>query len=150
MNTDFTVQLRGCKLTLMTSAILALQLLAGCGENLSVPATVPVSGFVTYKGKPVSGVRVKFYRAGGSYEKQFIPTGETGTDGSFVLSTGAPLNGAPAGDYDVVFEWPMLDPRQPVETEVDRFEGKFINPAESKFQVTVDNSVSKPFTFSLD
>lgn len=128
---------------------LAVQLLAGCSGDLSVPSTVPVKGVVTYKGKPALGIRVKYFSQDGQRENTFIPTGDTDKGGHFALSTGAPLNGAPQGQYNVAFEWPMLDPKQAVETEIDRLKGKYSDPATSKFQVTVDGSNSE-HVFALD
>jgi len=150
VNSDGATQLAGLQRVFVIGACLAVQLLAGCSGDLSVPATVPVKGVVTYKGKPVLGVRVKFFRQDGQHENAFIPTGETDKGGQFALSTGAPLNGAPEGQYNVAFEWPMLDPKQAVETEIDKLKGKYSDPAKSKFQVTVDGSKSEPHTFALD
>ena len=150
MNSDGAPQLASRTRVLVIGACLAVHWLAGCSGDLPVPATVPVKGVVTYKGKPALGIRVKFYSQDGGRENAFIPTGETDKGGSFALSTGAPLNGAPEGQYNVAFEWPMLDPKQAVETEVDRLKGKYSDPATSKFQVTVDGSKSEPHTFALD
>lgn len=132
---------------LCCSSLAFATVLAGCGAGMSVPATVPVKGVVKYKGKPARGVRVMFHPQGGAPIKSFVPIGDTGPDGSFTLSTGAPLNGAPLGAYLVTFERPILDPAKSVETEIDGFKGKYSDPAQSKWTVTIasgENSL-KPF-----
>jgi hypothetical protein len=72
-----------------------LVLLASVGCDTSTPQH-PVTGTVTYQGKPVEGANV-----------QFIPSGEgmpgngvTDASGKFTLAT-AGKPGAPAGDYKV-------------------------------------------------
>src|SRR5882757_1769224 len=77
--------------------LLGTVVLGGCGKSLSVPSTVPVSGVVKYKGKPLQGIRVTLHSQTGTAKPQFIPSGQTGPDGKFFLSTGAPGNGAPPG-----------------------------------------------------
>lgn len=134
----------------MIAVLSGMLLTAGCSGNLSVPSTVPVKGTVTYKGEPTPGIRVQFHNQDGTREDGFIPTGETGTDGGFVMSTGAPLNGAPPGTYAVTFEFPILDPEQPVETEIDGFEGKYSDPATSTFQATVSDNQQDPLVFALE
>jgi hypothetical protein len=124
--------------------------LGGCGKGLSVPSTAPVSGVVTYKGKPLQGIRVTFHSQAEAAKPEFIPSGETGPDGKFSLSTGAPGNGAPPGTYVVTFEKPEIgSPRSTgsIETEIDAFGGKYSDPAQSKWTVTIeegDNSL-QPF-----
>ena len=45
--------------------LLGAVVLGGCGKGISVPSTVPVSGVVKYKGKPLQGIRVTLHRPGG-------------------------------------------------------------------------------------
>lgn len=120
---------------------------SGCGAGgMSVPSTAPVKGVVKLKGKPARGIRVRFYQDG-ALETGFVPTGDTGPDGSFTMSTGAPQNGAPPGKYLVTFERPMLDPKKSVETEIDALGGKYSDPAKSKWTVTIKSgeNVLEPF-----
>ena len=122
----------------------------GCNERVAVPSTVPVKGLVKYKGKPIGGVRVTLHRQDGSRPMDFVPMGDTGPDGSFKLSTGAPQNGAPPGAYIVTFERPLLDPKQSVETEIDGFRGKFSDPAQSKWTVKIERGDNSLQPFELD
>ena len=81
------------------TAIATSSLAVGCfSSTLTPPETVPVAGAVICEGKPVPGVRVKFHPQFDMGKVQFVPYGETGEDGKFVLNTGAPGNGAPRGN----------------------------------------------------
>jgi hypothetical protein len=132
---------------LSLSFLLAATVLAGCGKGISVPSTVPVTGVVKYKGKPLQGIRVTLHRDPGAAKSGFIPTGQTGPDGKFTLSTGAPGNGAPPGSYVVTFEKPEITGS--VETEVDAFRGKYSDPAKSDWKVTIEGSENSLQPFEL-
>lgn len=67
----------------------------GCGNDDVILA--PVSGSVSYKGKPVSKAMVTFSRVG----VPRIGTGITDDGGSFVLTTVNTNDGAPVGDCAV-------------------------------------------------
>jgi hypothetical protein len=132
--------------------LLGAVVLGGCGKRLSVPSTVPVSGLVKYKGKPLQGIRVTLHRQGGTAKSEFIPTGQTGPDGKFSLSTGAPGNGAPPGTYVVTFEKPEIGSPAAtgsIETEIDAFGGKFSDPAQSKWTVTIEKGENSLEPFEL-
>jgi hypothetical protein len=105
---------------------------------------------VKYKGQPAPGIRVKFHSSGQAPSAGFIPTGETGADGKFQLSTGAPHNGAPPGAYVVTFEKPELDPKASVETEIDAWGGKFSDPAQSKWTATIERGENTLPAFELE
>src|SRR5438874_9694201 len=64
----------------------------------------PVKGTVRYQGQPAKGVLVTFHPSGGDKVTAIRPTGLTGEDGTFTLTTG-PKEGAPAGSYSVTFIW---------------------------------------------
>lgn len=83
----------------------------------------------------------------------FVPSGETGPDGTFTLSTGAPGNGAPPGNYIVTFEKPEIAPAQQtdyIETEIDVFQGKYCNPQQSTFRITVERGENTLSPFEID
>jgi hypothetical protein len=121
--------------------------LAGCGKRLSVPTAVPVSGVVKFKGKPLQGIRVTLHAQGEEAKPKFIPTGQTGRDGKFTLSTGAPGNGAPPGTYVVTFDKPEITGN--VETEVDAFRGQYSDPAKSQWTVTIEKGENSLEPFEL-
>jgi hypothetical protein len=137
-------------LLLLGAASPGLAALAGCGKGLSVPSTAPVTGVVKYKGKPLQGIRVTLHSEAGAEKGAFVPSGQTGPDGKFSLSTGAPHNGAPPGTYVVTFDKPEIASAastRSIETEIDAFGGKYSDPAQSKWTVTIvkGENVLEPF-----
>jgi hypothetical protein len=123
---------------------------AGCGGGIAVPSTVPVRGVVKYMGSPTPGIRVTLHPEGKTGKIGFVSSGETGPDGGFTLSTGAPSNGAPPGNYIVTFEMPVIAPPETtgfVETEIDAFGGKYSDPQKSGVRVTINRgeNVLTPF-----
>jgi len=70
---------------------------SGCGE--SRPATAPVSGRVTYQGKPVPDGQIMFHPAHGR-----PAMGAIGPDGGFTLTTFKPGDGALLGHHRVTIE----------------------------------------------
>lgn len=127
--------------------LLGAVVLGGCGKGISVPSTVPVTGVVKYKGKPLQGIRVTLHSPSTTAKPGFIPSGQTGPDGKFSLSTGAPGNGAPPGTYVVTFEKPEITGS--VETEIDAFRGKFSDPEQSKWTVTIEKGENSLQPFDL-
>lgn len=125
--------------------------LTGCSQNVSPPSTVPVSGKVLFKGKPIAGVRVTMHPLFSMGKIEWGVVGETGPTGAFTMGTGLPGNGAPPGDYIVTFTKPSIasDPeRNGIEMEVDDFRGKYSDPDASSWNVTVikgDDNVLDPF-----
>jgi hypothetical protein len=69
--------------------------MAGCGGPTR-PATVPVAGHVTYRGKSVPMGEIMFYP-----EQGHPATGTIGADGAYRLMTYAPGDGAIPGRYRV-------------------------------------------------
>ena len=127
--------------------LLGAAVLGGCGKGISVPTTVPVTGVVKYKGRPLQGIRVTLHSQNDSAKSGFIPTGQTGPDGKFSLSTGKPGTGAPPGTYIATFDKPEM--RGAVETEVDAFAGKYSDPAKSEWTVTIEKSETSLPPFEL-
>ena len=92
---------------LLAAAVLGL-VAAGCGGDGKLPRA-PVSGRVTYKGKPVVGAAVSFlpetpgWRAG---------VGKTDDQGRYVLGTYDPDDGAPVGTCKVALS--LRGPAKPL------------------------------------
>jgi hypothetical protein len=74
----------------------AICALAGCSRN-SRPDTYPVTGVVTYKGKPAAGASVAFLAPGASRHA----VGTTDEAGKFQLTTFEPNDGAIGGTHVV-------------------------------------------------
>lgn len=100
--------MRGWKLELKSILLRAVcltsvALMIGCGP--SYPATVAVSGVVTYQGAPVEGANVILGRGTRSVASGEIAIGKTDSNGRFELTSHfagqASSSGAVPGDYEV-------------------------------------------------
>ncbi len=69
----------------------------GCGGGDGFPPPVPVSGKVTFAGKPVEGAAVTFLSKSGGRSA----SGNTDKDGKFKLTSIKTDDGASAGEYGV-------------------------------------------------
>ncbi len=125
----------------VTSLLACCIMLTGCGGD-EVADTYPVSGTVTYQGRPAEGAEVVLYRIGDTplAGKSPIPSGTVGADGAFQLRSFSPGDGAPAGDYQVTVVWP--EPVKPgVNSEsvdrADKLRGKYADPGNSGLTATV-------------
>ena len=87
-------------------------LLPGCGSKY--PATVPVSGKVTWRGDPVEKAIVTFSRGAKDIALGEVAIGSTDADGRFELTTHfagqASGKGALPGDYEVTISKPVPPP----------------------------------------
>ena len=80
-------------------ALVALPLLAGCGNESQEPKLVPVSGTVTLDGRPLSGAYVWLRPTGDTRGGGAV--GRTNTDGKFEVKSPPRGLGAVAGEYKV-------------------------------------------------
>lgn len=84
------------------AVMFAAAVLGGCNKRSGI-ASYPVTGTVTYKGKPVVGATISYVSTNPDGLK---PGATTNSDGQFSLTTyispNEVLKGAPAGDYGVV------------------------------------------------
>jgi len=117
----------------------------------------PVRGKVLFRNQPVEHAWVVFYPQGGSEQMQKMrPSGRSGPDGSFTLTSYKEEDGAPAGEYKVTVEWPSEDPNDPSDPDdpegqiprgPDRFGGRYADPATTPLKATIvqGNNELKPF-----
>jgi|SRR4051812_154645 hypothetical protein len=132
-------------------ALMGLTALAGCGEKGI--ARYPVHGAVHIDNAPADGVMVVFCPVGGSEQVQKTrPFGFTDAEGKFELTTIKKGDGAPAGDYKVLAQWPakssssMGDSRS---TGGDRLQGRYMNLEKSQIKVTVKEGTNDVPPFEL-
>jgi hypothetical protein len=85
---------------LLVAACLAI---SSCGPGR--PRLYPVRGQVLFHNRPAEGATVILQPLDNSDPSAPRPSGEVGSDGWFTLSTFAPGDGAPAGDYVAVVVW---------------------------------------------
>ncbi len=86
-------------------ALLMLVLVSGCSQQSAAPPVPvhPVTGQVTFNGKPAVGAAVVFHAK--AADGQFpAPRAYTDSQGNYALSTFNGQDGAPAGEYAVTVE----------------------------------------------
>src|SRR5687768_13894441 len=69
------------------------------------PPLYPVQGKVLVDGKPADGALVVFHPSGDAPPDALRPSAKVESDGSYKLSSRAPGDGAPAGEYLVGITW---------------------------------------------
>jgi hypothetical protein len=127
-----------------TAAVLALAC-TSCGSN----GLYPVSGQVTYKGRPAVGAVVHFHRVAGESIKEQSIMGIVDQDGSFALVCGHLGNGAPPGEYDVLVEWRQgpNEAKGLANKAPDKLQGRYANPKRPVLHAVVksQNNSLPPF-----
>jgi len=107
----------------------------------------PTTGQVLVNGQPANGARVVFHHLGDWGAKSIVPQGVTGEDGRFTLTTYEVGDGAPAGDYKVVVEWPAY--RKGRNVGPDRLAGKFAKQESSGLTAHVNEGPTELPPFEL-
>jgi hypothetical protein len=135
--------------TILTASAITLALAAGgCGG--SGPGMAPVSGVVTYQGKPVPKGTITFVPLAKEGRNAI---GELDSQGHYTLQTEEPGDGALLGDYQVTIaarEDPILDyiPKKPVKPKLLVPE-KYGKPDTSGLKATV-KSGNNDIPFDLE
>jgi hypothetical protein len=91
-------------LSLPVCSAIAMTAICGCGSyshSAHIEKVVPVSGAVTYQGKPLEDYRVVFMPTDGRRPA----SGVTDPRGRFMLGTNTANDGAPPGPCKVSFAW---------------------------------------------
>lgn len=116
----------------------AVGLGAGCSSrDPNWKETIPVTGVVTVDGQPVEGVSVKLVNSKGETGPDVVfPAAFTDTTGKFAISTYEQGDGAPPGDYAVIFTWPTLNTLS-MQYEGDRLNGRYGDANGSEKRLTV-------------
>lgn len=89
---------RTFSLFMLTGVVLAIGCNRGGMPKIEKQPTVPVTGMLTYKSKPVANASVIFMAIDGKVSSY----GATDASGTFALSTYGTRDGAPPGRYKVV------------------------------------------------
>jgi hypothetical protein len=126
---------RAWLITAVGAAVAAM--LAGCSSGGPARVeTIPVTGTVTVDGQAVEGVSVTLDRVGDA--KNVIPsTAMTDAEGKFAISTYEQGDGAPIGEYTVLFKWPTMNMIS-MQYEGDRLNGRYSDAKSSKTTVKVE------------
>ena len=113
---------------------------------------VRVSGTVLVDGKPQENVLVSLYKS--DSPKPISPNVHiaAGPGGEFTFSTYENGDGLVPGDYQLTFEWHKIKFRRvkPVFEGPDKLNGRYSDPAQSKFQLhVVENEPQTDLKFNL-
>jgi hypothetical protein len=124
---------------------LCLALTSCAGNRYGGHPPYPTSGQLLVNGQPAAEARVVFHHRGDWGEKSIVPQAWTDESGRFVLSTYDVQDGAPAGDYQVVVEWPAY--RRGKNIGPDQLGGKYAKPETSQLTAHVEpgNNELPPF-----
>jgi hypothetical protein len=132
-------------------ALLTALLCASCSGG--VPLN-PVHGKVLLKDQPLKGALVTFHPNGPTDINTILPTGVTGEDGTFNVTTGK-KEGAPAGEYVVTLICseqvgpPKRMSMEPPQTR-DRLGGTYARKETSKLRVEIKKGVNQLEPFNLN
>ena len=115
------------------------------GERLAV---VPVSGKVTINGAPApkGPIRVMMVPMGNQLETNkgqepaAMPSAFAWTDGTYHITTYASKDGAPPGEYRLVFNVPIFSLTRGYDFTSDQLGGEYTDPEKSEYTVTVDQT----------
>jgi hypothetical protein len=146
----------GCRSLVAGSlALAALVASAGCGDGKI--RRYPVTGTVTVDGKPADGALVIFCPVNPTGELEHLrPAGKADAAGTFSLTTIETGDGAPAGDYKVLVQWPT--PVQNANEDrggrarsrgPDRLKGKYYNLEKTPLTAKVDEKSNTLQPFEL-
>ena len=140
------------KLPSLLVGVVALAALAGCGESIpSLPQqkVYPVTGKVTFRGKPTEGIRVTFVATVPIDERYFNSEPFTAADGTFRCTTYKEGDGLPAGVYNVWLTWPEQPNEDQRSMEFDRLGSRYNNPNAPAYRITVKEGDNPPLSFDL-
>jgi hypothetical protein len=138
-----------------SAGLLFLISLSGCGGNAHRLETVPVSGIVTFDGKPAERLSISFVPATGR-----AANGMTDAEGRFELTTYEKGDGAVPGEHRVTIT-PSTDPpaemlghnafqrptRKP--PELLPIPKKYFEPSTTELTATVTPDEENTFTFDI-
>ena len=98
------IQGRSMKRAELLLGLLSALIMSGCGSSKGKDpwdTVYPAKGIVTYKGKPVADAEIALFPQGTSIPDTIRPRAKTSEDGTFVVWTNQPGDGAPAGSYKI-------------------------------------------------
>jgi hypothetical protein len=142
------------RLPLAASLLTVLLVVSGCWDG-RIP-TYPVTGTVLVDGRPAEGAIVIFVpNSTSEAAERERPFGIADAQGRFNLMTFDPGDGAPAGEYKVLIQWPA-----PVSAEAargggraavgpDRLRGKYFNLDKTTLAATVQEQANELSPFEL-
>ncbi|MEW4454892.1 hypothetical protein AB1L30_19660 [Bremerella sp. JC817] len=122
-------------------ALLVLMLVSlGCSSRPSWQAqTCSVTGTARVNGEIPQGLVVRLKPTGSHFDSRGVdPSGVVDETGTYTLQTYKPGDGAPAGEYYVLMQWPIA-PTMPV----DRLNNAYWNVKDAFMTVTVEDGMTE-------
>jgi hypothetical protein len=126
--------------------------LASCGGPRRLPVQ-PVRGQVLFRGRPAAHALLILYPEDAPEPvKGLRPSGRSGPDGCFALTTYEQGDGVPPGRYRTTVQWPSEDPRDPsnphdpeaaVPRGPDLLQGRYSDPGRTPLAITVAEGTSQ-------
>jgi len=89
----------------VAALLVTLAVVCGCSSEPPRVPVFPVTGKVTFKGKPAEGAQVVLFAVNSANAAELAPSGKVGKDGTFSLTAYEPGDGAPDGDYVATISW---------------------------------------------
>jgi hypothetical protein len=130
--------------------------LAGCGGNSKGVTLYAVRGKVLYKGEPAAGADVVFQLKNDQSKDPVRPTGKVRPDGTFLLTSFRPDDGAPAGDFNVLIRWYKegkvvheKGKKRAHNVPVDFLQDRYADPAAPRFTATVKTETTELSPFEI-
>lgn len=114
-----------------------------CGCSQNEVRVFPVSGQVTFQGKPTKGALVVFHRLDPPESWNETPRAYVLDDGSFSMTTRTRDDGAPAGSYAVTIVWQPQDDEDE-DPGPNLLPRKYSNPDTSGLVVEVEGPTTLP------
>jgi uncharacterized protein DUF6795 len=103
-DTELEPRITASRLAAVAGAVLALAVVAsGCSRQAPTVEVHPVTGQVTYNGKPAAGAHVAFHPRTQQVAHP-TPSAKVDAQGNFSLTTYRSEDGAPIGEYRVTVE----------------------------------------------
>jgi hypothetical protein len=135
--------IRGGRRALAAACLVLAAGLVGCGDGRGVKL-YPVRGKLLYKGAPADGAEVTFYPKSDAGKDPVRPAGKVGPDGTFVLGSFRPSDGAPVGEYAVLVRWNKdgkvgheKGKKRAHNVPVNFLQDRYANPAAPRFTAAV-------------
>jgi hypothetical protein len=130
-----TIAMRCC------AAVGICLLVSSCGTRPAskTKPTVPVQGEVYVDGRPAAGVVIRCENvAGVDANNPTVSSAKTGEDGRFYVSTYRRADGAPEGQYALVFSWREYGVLQHAYIGPDKLKRRYSSAKNSTFRFKVE------------
>ena len=136
-------------------AVFALASTSGCSDGKI--ARYPVTGVVKVDGQPADGAMIFFCPVNPGPEVEHLrPSGKADASGNFTLTTIDVADGAPAGQYKVLIQWPKPMPivddgrdGRGAKMGPDRLKNKYYNLETTPLSATVEEKSNELPPFEL-